>query len=155
VRIAVITVSDRASAGVYADRSGPAIVETLLATQPEALIETEIVPDGEDSVLAALERHPEADWILTTGGTGPAPRDRTPEATAAFCDRAMPGIAEYLRLRSLEETPNAVFSRGAAGMKGFQYVVNFPGSEKAARFCAAVLAPLLEHGVKMAHGEGH
>lgn len=155
MKIAVITVSDRASAGVYADRSGPAVVEVLRAALPGAGIATEIVPDGDESVLAALGRHPDADWILTTGGTGPAPRDRTPEATRAYCDRAMPGIADYLRSRSLEETPNAVFSRGEAGMRGFQYVVNFPGSEKAARFCAAVLAPLMEHGLKMARGEGH
>lgn len=155
MRIAVITVSDRASAGVYADRSGPAVVEALKAALPGAEIEAEIVPDGEESVLAALSRHPEADWILTTGGTGPAPRDRTPEATRAYCDRSMPGIADYLRSRSLEETPNAVFSRGEAGMRGLQYVVNFPGSEKAARFCAAALAPLMEHGRKMARGEGH
>ncbi|HOX47661.1 MAG TPA: MogA/MoaB family molybdenum cofactor biosynthesis protein [Spirochaetia bacterium] len=155
MRIAVITVSDRASAGVYADRSGPAVVETLKSALPGAEIEAEIVPDGEESVLAALSRHPEADWILTTGGTGPAPRDRTPEATRAYCDRSMPGIADYLRSRSLEETPNAVFSRGEAGMRGLQYVVNFPGSEKAARFCAAALAPLMEHGRKMARGEGH
>jgi molybdopterin adenylyltransferase len=67
----------------------------------------------------------------------------------------MPGIADWLRQRSLEETPNAVFSRGYAGMRGFQYVVNFPGSVKAARFCAACLAPLLEHGRAMARGEGH
>lgn len=155
MRIAVITVSDRASAGTYADRSGPAVMEALRAALPEAGLESEIVPDGEESVLAALGRHPGADWILTTGGTGPSPRDRTPEATRAFCDRAMPGIADYLRLRSLEETPNAVFSRGEAGMRGLQYVVNFPGSEKAARFCATILAPLMEHGVKMARGEGH
>ncbi|MEN6363584.1 MAG: molybdopterin-binding protein, partial [Rectinema sp.] len=77
MKIAVITVSDRASAGVYADRSGPAIEEALKTALPEASIEREIVPDGEESVLAALGRHPEADWILTTGGTGPAPRDRT------------------------------------------------------------------------------
>jgi molybdopterin adenylyltransferase len=140
---------------VYADRSGPAVVETLRSALPDASIEAEVVPDGEDSVLAALARHTGADWILTTGGTGPAPRDRTPEATRAYCDRAMPGIADYLRSRSLEETPNAVFSRGEAGMRGEQYVVNFPGSEKAARFCAAILAPLMEHGTKMAKGEGH
>ncbi|MCX7023640.1 MAG: MogA/MoaB family molybdenum cofactor biosynthesis protein [Spirochaetes bacterium] len=155
MRIAVVTVSDRVSAGVYTDRSGPAIEEALRAALPVVEIEREIVPDGEESVLAALARHPGADWIVTTGGTGPAPRDRTPEATRAFCDRAMPGIAEYLRLRSLEETPNAIFSRGAAGMRGSQYVVNFPGSEKAARLCATVLAPLMEHGAGMARGEGH
>ena len=155
MKIAVVTVSDRASKGVYADRSGPAIEATLRELLPTIEIELDLVPDEKTEILAALARHPDADWILTTGGTGPSPRDVTPEATREFCDRAMPGIADFLRLKSLEETPHAVFSRGAAGMRGAQYVVNFPGSEKAARSCAAWLAPLLDHGVKMAHGEGH
>ena len=155
MKIAVVTVSDRASKGVYEDRSGPAIEAALRETLPEIEVEHEIVPDEKAEILAALARHPGAEWILTTGGTGPAPRDVTPEATREFCDRAMPGIADYLRLKSLEETPHAVFSRGEAGMRGAQYVVNFPGSERGARSCAAWLAPLLEHGVKMARGEGH
>jgi len=104
-----------------------------------------------------LERHAAdgADWILTTGGTGPAPRDRTPEAASAFCDRELPGIAEYLRSESLKETSNAVFSRLYAGMRGYVYVVNLPGSERAARFCANLIAPLMEHGINMAKGAGH
>jgi molybdopterin adenylyltransferase len=155
VLIAVITVSDRASKGVYADRSGPAVEEILAALLPGLALEREVVPDERPEILAALGRHPRADWILTTGGTGPAPRDVTPEATREYCDREMPGIAEHLRAKSLEQTPNAVFSRGTAGMRGAQYVVNFPGSEKAARLCARVLAPLLEHGAAMARGEGH
>lgn len=157
MKIAVVTVSDRASAGVYEDRSGPAIERVLREALPEASIARSLVPDGLDPVLAALERHAAegADWILTTGGTGPAPRDRTPEATAVFCDRELLGIAEYLRAESLKETPNAVFSRLFAGMSGRVYVVNLPGSERAATFCAALLAPLLEHGKRMAQGEGH
>jgi molybdopterin adenylyltransferase len=155
MKIAVITVSDRASKGLYQDRSGPAIEETLDGMLPGSQFEREVVPDEREDILSALARHPDADWILTTGGTGPSPRDVTPEATREFCDRELPGIAEYLRARSLAETPFAVFSRGTAGMRGDRYVVNFPGSEKAARFCAALVAPLMEHGVKMAHGEGH
>ncbi|HUW42079.1 MAG TPA: MogA/MoaB family molybdenum cofactor biosynthesis protein [Rectinemataceae bacterium] len=155
MKIAVITVSDRASAGVYADRSGPAIEEVLRKALPGAEIERRIVSDDRERIAEALAASGSADWIITTGGTGPAPRDVTPEATREWCDRDMPGIADYLRAKSLEETPNAVFSRGYAGMRGAQYAVNFPGSEKAARFCAAVLAPLLEHGLAMARGEGH
>lgn len=153
--IAVITVSDRAARGIYEDRSGPVVVEVLRELLPDASIERDLVPDELDEIGAALARHPLADWILTTGGTGPAPRDLTPEATRAFCDRLVPGIADWLRSKSLEETPHAVFSRGEAGMKGRQYVVNLPGSERAARSCATWLAPLLDHGVKMAKGEGH
>lgn len=155
MRIAVVTVSDRASRGVYADRSGPAIEEVLASALPDAEIARELVPDEREAILAALARHPEAEWILTTGGTGPSARDVTPEATREYCDRLLPGIAEYLRARSLEQTDTAVFSRGEAGMRGSQYLVNFPGSEKGARFCAAVLAPLMEHGSAMARGEGH
>jgi molybdopterin adenylyltransferase len=155
LRIAVVTVSDRASKGVYEDRSGPAIEAALRELVPGIEIEIDLVPDERPEILAALARHPGADWIITTGGTGPAPRDVTPEATREFCDRALPGIADWLRLKSLEETPHAVFSRGEAGMKGTQYVVNFPGSERAARSCARWLVPLLEHGIEMARGEGH
>ncbi len=153
--IAVVTVSDRASRGVYEDRSGPAVAEVLASLLPGVMVEREVVPDERERILEALARHGEAEWILTTGGTGPSPRDVTPEATREFCDRLLPGMAEHLRARSLEETPMAVFSRGEAGMRGRQYIVNFPGSEKAARFCAAVLAPLMEHGSAMARGEGH
>lgn len=157
MRIAVITVSDRASAGVYADKSGPAIEEILREAWPDAAIDRSVVPDGDESVSLALARHAEADadWIITTGGTGPAPRDRTPEASRSFCDRELPGIAEYLRAESLKETPNAVFSRQYAGMRGTVYVVNLPGSERAARFCTKLIAPLMEHGLRMAKGEGH
>jgi molybdopterin adenylyltransferase len=155
VRIAVITVSDRAARGIYEDRSGPAVEQALRDLVPGAEIRREIVADERAEIRAALERHPEADWILTTGGTGPAARDVTPEVTREWCDREAPGIAEYLRARSLTETPHAVFSRGIAGLRGRQYVVNLPGSEKGARFCATLLAPLLVHGVEMAAGGGH
>lgn len=155
MKIAVITVSDRASAGIYEDASGPAIEKILAERCIGAVIVREVVPDGMESVLFALARHPDADWILTTGGTGPSPRDLTPEATERYCDRLMPGIAEFLRAKSLEQTPFAVFSRGIAGMKGAQYIVNFPGSVKAAAFHAELLASLLEHGTAMALGKGH
>jgi len=153
--IAVVTVSDRASRGAYEDLSGPAIEEVLLAALPGSEFEREVVPDEVTAILAAFAAHPRAEWILTTGGTGPSKRDITPEATREFCDRSLPGIAEYLRVRSLEQTPMAAFSRAKAGMRGSQFVVNFPGSEKAARFCAAALAPLMAHGSAMARGEGH
>lgn len=153
--IAVITVSDRASRGEYEDRSGPAIIETIKSMIADIQWETEVVPDGAQSVYDALCRHPHADWIITTGGTGPSPRDQTPEATMRYCDRTVPGLAEYFRARSLEQTPYAVFSRGIAGMKGTQYVVNFPGSVAGASLHAALLAPLLEHGGLMARGHGH
>lgn len=155
MKAAVITVSDRASRGEYQDLSGPEMESILKELVPALEVRRAVVPDEKDIILAALEAHADCDWIFTTGGTGPAPRDVTPEATMAFMDREMPGLAEYLRLESLKETPHAVFSRGVAGMKGTSYVVNAPGSVKAARLCARIFAPLIEHGVKMAHGQGH
>jgi molybdopterin adenylyltransferase len=155
LKIAVITVSDRASRGDYADLSGPAIAEVISRFQGSAEIAREIVPDEEDAILGAFERAAGADWVITSGGTGPSPRDRTPEATRAWIDRELPGLAETLRSASMKETPYAAFSRALAGMRGKQFVVNFPGSPAAAELCAGILAPLLEHGAAMARGEGH
>ena len=155
MKIAVITISDRASAGIYKDLSGPAVLDVMQKYFPDANLEKEIVTDDIENILNAFSNFSDADWIFTTGGTGPGQRDQTPEATRIYCDRMLPGISEYLRFRSLEETPYSVFSRGESGMRGSQFIVNFPGSEKAARFCASLLAPLMEHGCKMSKNEGH
>ena len=155
MKVAVITVSDRASKGEYQDLSGPEMESVFRELVPGIGLTRTVVPDDKEAILAALVTHSSADWIFTTGGTGPAPRDVTPEATMEFIDREAPGLAEYLRLESLKETSHAVFSRGVAGMRGTTYVVNAPGSVKAARLCARIFAPLLEHGLNMAHGKGH
>ncbi len=153
--VTVLTISDRASRGVYPDRSGPEIEAVLRASFPAAVLRREIVPDEEQAIRAALSRHADADFILTTGGTGLGPRDVTPEATSAWCQRLLPGIAEALRTASLLETPMAMLSRGTAGLKGRTIVVNFPGSPKAARLCAETLAPVMEHALSMLSGGGH
>lgn len=153
--VAVLTVSDRASRGEYEDRSGPEIVRVLRERLPDARFLARIVPDESAAIREALDSFAGADWILTTGGTGPAPRDLTPEATAAWMDREAPGIAEALRAKSLAETPNAVFSRGVAGMKGNAFVVNLPGSVSGARSGAELLAPIMAHGSDMARGKAH
>lgn len=155
MRVAVITVSDRASRGEYDDLSGPEMERVFRELVPGVELGRALVPDDRKAIVAALESFAGYDWIFTTGGTGPSPRDVTPEATLEFIDREAPGLAEYLRLESLKETPHAVFSRGVAGLRGSAYVVNAPGSVKAARLCASVFAPLLEHGVAMAGGSGH
>ena len=155
MRLAVITVSDRASRGEYEDLSGSEIEKVLRETFPEADIVRDLVPDEKDAILAALGRHAGADWILTTGGTGISPRDVTPEATAAFCDRELPGIAEALRAASLAETPQAMLSRGYAGLRGRTVVVNIPGSVRACRLSVRVLAPVIDHAIRMMLGEGH
>ncbi|MBU0934902.1 MAG: MogA/MoaB family molybdenum cofactor biosynthesis protein [Spirochaetes bacterium] len=155
MKLAVITVSDRASRGEYADRSGPAMLRAFQDAIPDLSTEYSIVSDDQEAILAALQKHQGCDWIFTTGGTGPGPRDITPEATRAFIDREMPGLADYLRLESLKETSNAVFSRGIAGMHGNTFVVNAPGSERAALLCARLFSPLLLHGCDMVQGRSH
>ncbi len=155
MRVAVITISDRASRGEYEDLSGPEIEAIVKSFYPEAVITREIVPDERRAILASLEQHLGVDYILTTGGTGIGPRDITPEVCAAFCERALPGIAETLRAESYRETPQAMLSRGFAGLKGKTIVVNFPGSLKAVRLCARTLAPIMDHSLKMLRGGGH
>ena len=155
MKVTVLTISDRASRGQYPDRSGPAIEEVLRARFPEVEILKEIVPDEPDRIQAAFQRHSGSDYILTTGGTGVGPRDVTPEVTAAWCERELPGVAEALRARSLAETPLGMLSRGVAGLRGRTVIVNFPGSPQAARLGAETLAPVMEHLLAMLRGEGH
>ncbi len=157
MRVAVITISDRASRGVYQDLSGPEIERLLRARFPQAAVARRVVPDERDAIRAALEAETAAgaDVILTTGGTGLSPRDVTPEATREFCDREAPGIAEALRAQSYVETPAAMLSRGFAGLRGSCLVVNFPGSVKAGRRCMEVLGPVMEHALAMIRGGGH
>ncbi len=155
MNVLVLTISDRASSGVYQDRSGPAIERVLREQISNVSVVRRIVPDERGEILRAFAEAGGVDVILTTGGTGLSPRDITPEATAGYCDRLVPGIAEALRAQSLLETPNAMLSRGTAGMKEKTLIVNFPGSMKAAEFCAGILAPILSHAVLMAEGKGH
>lgn len=155
MKLHVITISDRASKGEYEDQSGPSIEEIIYKTYHDASISREIVPDEHEEILGALERGADSDIILTTGGTGISERDITPEVSRVFCDRELPGIAEALRMESYRETPNALLSRGFAGMKGRCLVINLPGSVKAAQFCTRIIAPILEHAVAMAAGGGH
>jgi molybdopterin adenylyltransferase len=155
VKALVLTVSDRASKGVYEDGSGPAIERVLRERFPDAAVTRKIVPDEKPVIVRALEEGLENDFIITTGGTGLSPRDVTPEATLEFCDRSIPGISEILRAESYRQTPNAMLSRGTAGMKGSTVIINLPGSVRAAEFCAGILAAVMPHILKMVRGEGH
>jgi len=155
VTVCVITISDRASRGQYEDLSGPEIVSILREAFAGSEIRREVVPDEVQAINEAFERHTDADFILTTGGTGISSRDVTPEATLSYCERELPGIAEALRAESYRETPMAVLSRGVAGIRGNTIIVNFPGSVKAVRLCARVLIPIMEHALSMLRGEGH
>jgi molybdenum cofactor synthesis domain-containing protein len=155
LKVAVISISDRASRGEYADVSGPEAEAGVLALYPDAAISRALVPDDAAAIRGALVAHDGVDFILTTGGTGLSPRDITPEVTMAFCDRPIPGIAEALRAQSYRETPMAMLSRAYAGVHGATIVVNLPGSARAVRFCMSVLGPVMEHAVRMIRAEGH
>ena len=155
MKVAVITISDRAARGVYEDLSGPEIEREIRARYPSAEVSRSVVPDGPGEILSALESHAGVDFIFTTGGTGLAPRDVTPEVTMKFCEKEIPGIAETLRAFSYADTPAAMLSRGYAGLRGGTVVVNFPGSPKAVRLCMKVLGPVMEHALRMMRAEGH
>jgi molybdopterin adenylyltransferase len=155
VKVAVITISDRAARGQYADLSGTEIEKELHERFPAAAVAREVVPDDAEAISAALERAAGSDFIITTGGTGISPRDITPEVTARFCEKELPGISETIRAQSLLETPSAMLSRGYAGLHGSTIVVNLPGSLAAVRLGMHVLAPVMEHAVRMLRGEGH
>lgn len=146
---AVLTVSDRSFRGERPDGAGP-LVASLLEGAGYRLLETAVVPDERPRIEAALLRLAgEAALVVTTGGTGFSPRDVTPEATLAVCERLAPGIPEAMRTASLAVTPRAMLSRGVAGIRGGTLIVNLPGSPKAARENLEAVLPTLEHGLSM------
>jgi molybdopterin adenylyltransferase len=153
IRIGVLTVSDRSARGEREDLGGPAVAEAVLAQIPGAvMVERAIVPDERSEIAASLAHWADAlgvDLILTTGGTGFAPRDVTPEATRDVIERATPGLAEAMRAASLRITPHAMLSRGVAGIRGRTLIVNLPGSPKGAVENLATIAPVLPHAIEL------
>ena len=153
MKAAVLTVSDGVSAGVREDKSGDEL-ERLLAEDGYE-VARRIVPDEREAIAEAVaELADECAVVLTTGGTGMAPRDVTPEATLEVVDRLAPGIAEAIRADSISKTPHALLSRGVAGTRGAALVVNLPGSTGGCRDGYAVLRPALEHALSLLAGEG-
>lgn len=153
MKFGVICVSDRCSKGLCEDKSGPLISE-LLASLGETVF-YEIVPDEKTIISLALIRGCDkagADIIFTTGGTGLAPRDVTPEATKAVIERETPGISEAIRQKSLEITPKAMLSRAASGIRGKTLIINLPGSPKAVKEALEFVIPVLPHACETLQG---
>ena len=149
---AVLTVSDGVSAGVREDRSGDVLEELL--RQEGFDVERRVVADDATLIADAVQAFAErgTPLVLTTGGTGFAPRDVTPEATRTVIDREAPGLAEAIRADAIARTPHALLSRGIAGLRGTTLVVNLPGSPGGCRDGFAVLRPALQHGLELAAG---
>ena len=155
-RIGIVTVSDRASKGVYEDLGGPAISEYLseILTSPWEAV-ARVIPDeqaGIEETLKDLVDVKRCCLVLTTGGTGPAPRDVTPEATEAVCAKMLPGFGELMRTRSLEQVPTAILSRQTAGIRGNGLIINLPGKPASIRLCLGAVFPAVPYCIDLIGG---
>jgi len=154
IRAVVVTVSDACSRGERKDASGEALVQLLTELGAEIVV-TAMVPDDRDPLAETLRGfadRSDVNLIITTGGTGFAPRDNTPEATLAIIERQVPGLPEAMRLETLKHTPMAMISRGVCGIRSGALIVNLPGSPKGVRESFAVIRPVLKHAIALLAG---
>ncbi len=154
-RCSVITLSDRSYAKERVDQSGPILVD-YMEEHGFSVVHTCILPDDENQLMDVLSTccdEETVDIILTTGGTGLSPRDRTPEATEQIIHRKVPGISEYMRAKSMEITPRGMLSRGITGIRHNTLIVNLPGSPKAARECLSFIIDILPHALSTMKGQ--
>lgn len=156
IKIGIITVSDRASAGIYEDQGGKAIINTLndylISDWSEVY---KIIPDEQaiiENTIIDMVDHQKCCLVVTTGGTGPTKRDVTPEATEAVCDRMMPGFGELMRAESLKFVPTAILSRQTAGLRGSSLVINLPGKPKSIRECLDAVFPAVPYCIDLMDG---
>ncbi len=157
IKVAVLTISDSCTEGNREDVSGQTIVD-MLPEETFEVCEKKIVADDHEKIVNILKSFSDeqgVDVVLTTGGTGPGPRDVTPEATASVCERMTPGFSEILRVEGFRKTPKAILSRGVAGMRKNTLIINLPGSPKAVRECLEIILDVIPHAVKMMRGGGH
>lgn len=155
-RIGIVTISDRASRGQYEDLSGPAIIDTLNSYlrsdwEPVYRLVADEQPEIENTLIELVDTLGCA-LVVTTGGTGPAKRDVTPEATEAVCDRMMPGFGELMRMQSLQYVPTAILSRQTAGLRGQSLIINLPGKPKAIRQCLDAVFPAVPYCLDLMEG---
>ena len=155
-KIGIINVSDRASAGVYEDLSGKAVVSTLNEYLTSAWEKAyDVVPDEqaiiEKTIIDMVDRQ-NCCLVITTGGTGPSKRDVTPEATEAVCDRMMPGFGELMRTESLKYVPTAILSRQTAGLRGTSLIINLPGKPKSIKECLDAVFPAVPYCIDLMEG---
>ena len=155
-KIGILTISDRASAGIYEDLSGKAIIDTMnayLTSEWESVYR--VIPDEQPLIEAALKDMADVNGcclIVTTGGTGPALRDVTPEATEAVCEKMMPGFGELMRQVSLKYVPTAILSRQTAGIRGKSLIINLPGKPKSIRECLDAVFPAVPYCIDLLEG---
>jgi molybdopterin adenylyltransferase len=157
MKIGRITISDRASAGIYQDRSGPEIERVLREVfGAESQFAVAVIPDEQELISAKLREfvgREQCDLIVTTGGTGISARDVTPEATRAVLEKELPGFGELMRAQSFVKVRTAILSRAVAGTRGQSLIVNLPGKPTAVRECLEILAPAIREGVAHLRGE--
>jgi molybdenum cofactor synthesis domain-containing protein len=154
IRAAVMTMSDMGARGEREDTSGDRIVE-FLPTVGADLVERVLIPDDREQIRAHLARFADElqlDLVLTTGGTGIAPRDNTPDATASIVDYQVPGIAEAMRAMSVQKTPFGMLSRQVVGVRAGTLIINLPGSPKAVTECLEVIQPVIPHAIDLIRG---